>query len=170
MTTLEELEKLLKAGTPGKWSVTDEREILSVETRNDPIDGETYEERTLIVHGECSQNWGYIEWFNLADAALIVAAINALPGLIESAKENAILKRLAPEYFRWTGGPDQTEDPEWICVKLKYGGAEFENVCTPDVRLVVYDDQDRRHVAKPGDYIVKGDNGLWVLPALLKGT
>jgi hypothetical protein len=84
--TLDELEKLLKAGTPGKWSVTDEREILSVETRNDPIDGETYEERTLIAQGECSQNWGYIEWHNLADAALIVAAINALPGLIESAK------------------------------------------------------------------------------------
>ena len=84
----------------------------------------------------------------------------------EELQEVEILKRLAPEYFRWTGGHDQTEDPEWICDKLKYGGAHFENVCTPDVRLVVYDDQDRRAIAKPGDYIVNGDNGLWVLPAL----
>jgi hypothetical protein len=82
MTILDELEKLLAEATKGKWSVTDEHEILSVETRTDPIDGTTYEERTLIVQGECSQNWGYIEWFNLADAALIVAAINALPGLL----------------------------------------------------------------------------------------
>jgi hypothetical protein len=82
----DELEKLLEAGTPGKWSVTDECEILCIENRNDPIDGETYEERTLIVQGECSQNWGYIEWFNFADAALIVAAVNALPELIAVAK------------------------------------------------------------------------------------
>jgi hypothetical protein len=101
------------------------------------------------------------------------AAVNALPAhlarIAELEAENAILKRLAPEYFRWTGGPDQTEDPEWACDKLKYGGAHFENIGTPQVRLVVYDDQDRRWVAERGDYIVKDHNGLWVLPALSGG-
>jgi hypothetical protein len=110
---------------------------------------------------------------NEAFAALIVAAVNALPEhlarIAELEAENAILKRLAPEYFRWTGGPDQTEDPEWACDKLKYGGAHFENIGTPQVRLVVYDDQDRRWVAERGDYIVKDRNGLWVLPALSGG-
>jgi hypothetical protein len=33
-----------------------------------------------------NQNWLDIPWLNRADAALICAAINALPGLIESAK------------------------------------------------------------------------------------
>jgi hypothetical protein len=98
-----------------------------------------------------------------ADRATLLRLLDAAR---EELREVEILKRLAPEYFRWTGGHDQTEDPEWICDKLKYGGAHFENVCTPDVRLVVYDDQDRRAIAKPGDYIVNGDNGLWVLPAL----
>jgi hypothetical protein len=99
----------------------------------------------------------------VADRATLLRLLDAAR---EELREVEILKRLAPEYFRWTGGHDQTEDPEWICDKLKYGGAHFENVCTPDVRLVVYDDQDRRAIAKPGDYIVNGDNGLRVLPAL----
>ena len=83
MTDTAKLRELLAAGTQGEWSVTDEHEILSTENRNDPIDGEPYQERTLIAQGECSQNWGYIEWFNLADAALIVAAVNALPALLD---------------------------------------------------------------------------------------
>ena len=80
MTDTAKLRELLAAGTQGEWSVTDEHEILSTENRND---GEPYQERTLIAQGECSQNWGYIEWFNLADAALIVAAVNALPALLD---------------------------------------------------------------------------------------
>ena len=79
-TDTAKLRELLAAGTQGEWSVTDEHEILSTENRND---GEPYEESTLIAQGECSQNWGYIEWFNLADAALIVAAVNALPALLD---------------------------------------------------------------------------------------
>jgi hypothetical protein len=147
---LEELERLLRAGTPGPWRTSG------------AID---YPEH-WIMSGEKYVQDGSGGVFSAHDAALICAAINALPELIESARENAILKRLAPEYFRWTGGHDQTEDPEWACDKLKYGGAHFENIGTPEVRLVVYDDEDRRWVASPGDYIVKGYNGLWVLPAL----
>lgn len=80
-------------------------------------------------------------------------------------EELEVLRRLAPQYFRWTGDIHQTEDPEWACDKLKYGGAHFENIGTPEVCLVVYDDQDRRWVAERGDYIVRGETGLWVLPA-----
>lgn len=54
--------------------------------------------------------------------------------------------------------------------KVKDGGAHFENIGTPEVRLVVFDNEDRRWVAKPGDYIVRHGNGLTVLPATQKGT
>lgn len=30
------------------------------------------------------------------------------------------------EAFRWTGGPDQTEDPEWIVEAIKAGKITFE--------------------------------------------
>ena len=89
-------------------------------------------------------------------------AVNALPELVA---EIEVLRCLAPQYFRWTGDIDQTDDPVWACDKLKYGGAHFENIGTPEVRFVVYDDQDRRWVAERGDYIVEGETGLWVLPA-----
>lgn len=31
------------------------------------------------------------------------------------------------EAFKWTGGPDQTEDPEWIVEAIKAGKVWFEN-------------------------------------------
>jgi hypothetical protein len=42
-----------------------------------------------------NQYWLDIPWLNRADAALIVAAINALPGLIESAKQLREVKSAA---------------------------------------------------------------------------
>jgi hypothetical protein len=101
-------------------------------------------------------------------AALIVAAINALPGLIESAKENAILKRLAPEYYQWPGKAGAELAPEWLQHRLKYGGASVDG----DI-LAVYDWHDRRSLAAPGDYVVDGEKGLYVLVnarTALKGT
>jgi hypothetical protein len=96
------------------------------------------------------------------------AAINALPGLIESAKENAILKRLAPEYYQWPGKSGAELAPEWLQHRLKYGGANVDG----DM-LAVYDWHDRRSLAAPGDYVVDGEKGLYVLVnarAALKGT
>jgi hypothetical protein len=176
MTNQPDFRKLLEASTPGPWKIErGKRCIQGPDTREgDPL------VLTSMMGG--ATKWSHSPYSEYcvpgmhegdANAALIVAAVNALPEhlarIAELEAENAILKRLAPEYFRWTGGPDQTEDPEWACDKLKYGGAHFENIGTPQVRLVVYDDQDRRWVAERGDYIVKDHNGLWVLPALSGG-
>lgn len=32
-------------------------------------------------------------------------------------------KPIVIEAFRWTGGPDQSEDPEWMVEAMKMGGA-----------------------------------------------
>jgi hypothetical protein len=60
-----------------------------------------------------NQYWLDIPWLNRADAALIVAAINALPGLVESARRverlEAALKECADELeaeFRNRHSPD----------------------------------------------------------------
>jgi inosine/xanthosine triphosphate pyrophosphatase family protein len=84
MNTLDELERLINEATPGTWSITEDGDIVCQQTVTE--DGETYTESLSIATGECSQNWGYIHWGKLEDAALIVAAINALPGLIERAQ------------------------------------------------------------------------------------
>jgi len=73
MTTLGELEKLLKAGTPGPWEVVKSPSGLWA-VINDPFNQNI---ASLV------DNTPAIE---PADAALIVAAINALPGLLESAR------------------------------------------------------------------------------------
>jgi hypothetical protein len=67
MNTLDELERLLKAGTPGPW----ERALNVV------IAGS---ERVAFVWRDKDGQ------YSAANSALIVAAINALPGLIESAR------------------------------------------------------------------------------------
>ena len=114
----------------------------------------------------------YLVWLtseNEDDAfAFADACGNALPGLIESAKENAILKRLAPEYYQWPGKAGAELAPEWLQHRLKYGGASVDG----DI-LAVYDWHDRRSLAAPGDYVVDGEKGLYVLVnarTLLKGT
>jgi len=85
-----------------------------------------------------------------ADAALIVAAVNALPGLLA---EVEVLRRLAPEYFQWPGKSGADTAPEWLQDRLKYGSANVDG----DV-LAVYDWHGRRSLAAPGDYVVHGAN------------
>ena len=80
MTTLDELERLINEATPGTWSITEDGDIVCQQTVTE--DGKTYTESLSIATGQCSQNWGYIHWGKLEDAALIVAAINALPELL----------------------------------------------------------------------------------------
>jgi hypothetical protein len=67
MTTLDELERLLKAGTPEPW----ERALNVVIAGSERV--------AFVWRDEDGQ-------YSAANAALIVAAINALPGLIESAR------------------------------------------------------------------------------------
>lgn len=64
--------------------------------------------------------------------------------------------------FRWTGGPDQTEDPEWIVAALDSGAAGIvtepagsEYPLTMELRLP----NGGWDVAKPGDWIVRDGDG-----------
>jgi hypothetical protein len=94
MTTLDELERLINEATPGTWSITEDGDIVCQQTVTE--DGETYTESLSIATGQCSQNWGYIHWGKLEDAALIVAAINALPGLLDRVERlEAALQNIA---------------------------------------------------------------------------
>lgn len=61
----------------------------------------------------------------------------------------------AVDAFKWTGGPDQVEDPEWIVEELKRGyaslggGVLWLNRMTPDETY-----------AHPGEWIVRNGEGL----------
>lgn len=82
-------------------------------------------------------------------------------------------KPIVVEAFKWTGGQDQTEDPEWIVECLKSGRA---NVCKETESEEYYDGNAKpvSHVvdvwleietlegtmrADQGDYIIKGIKG-----------
>jgi len=89
MTTLDELERLLKAGTPGPWKIERNKRCIQ-----GPDTGEGDALVITSVMGG-SKQWSASPYSQYcvpgmkdgdANAALIVAAINALPGLIESAR------------------------------------------------------------------------------------
>jgi len=66
------------------------------------------------------------------------------------------------EAFQWTGGPDQTEDPEWIIEAMKKGEVEILMESTENGGIPV-----SMHIntlegvmkATPGDFIIKGVRG-----------
>ncbi|MCO7121931.1 hypothetical protein NIA71_08200 [Ihubacter massiliensis] len=67
-------------------------------------------------------------------------------------------KPVEVEAFRWTGGIDQTEDPEWIVEAIKDGRVVItsDNYNTP---YMVIQTLKGSHIAQPGDYIIKGVAG-----------
>jgi len=67
-------------------------------------------------------------------------------------------KPVVIDAFRWTGGPDQTEDPEWCIEAIKAGTVRFEGIGTPDVAMLI-DTLEGTHRAKQGDFIIRGVNG-----------
>jgi len=67
-------------------------------------------------------------------------------------------KPVVIETFKWTGGHDQTEDPEWIVNAIKDGIVRFENQGTEDVAMLI-DTLEGTHKANQGDYIIKGIAG-----------
>lgn len=67
-------------------------------------------------------------------------------------------KPVVIEAFRWTGGPDQTEDPEWICDAIHAGTVAFENVGTPEVKLTIITLEGTMR-ADIGDWIIQGVQG-----------
>jgi hypothetical protein len=61
------------------------------------------------------------------------------------------------EAFLWTGGPDQTEDPEWIIEAIKNGKVRFVNTelgCRMQIETL-----EGSMVARPGDFIIQGVKG-----------
>jgi len=67
-------------------------------------------------------------------------------------------KPIVIEAFKWTGGHDQTEDPEWIVECLKSGRV---SVCKETETLEYYDGS-----ADPVSHVV----GVWLEIETLEGT
>lgn len=75
-------------------------------------------------------------------------------------------KPIVIEAFKWTGGPDQEEDPLWIIKALKEGKKVFG---PNSARIVQINPEgpvsmeiftlEGRHIANIGDYIIKGIKG-----------
>ena len=60
------------------------------------------------------------------------------------------------EAFKWTGGPDQTEDPEWIVEAIKKGDVYFIRPGTKKVKMMIKHSSGLLTV-RPGDYVIKGE-------------
>lgn len=66
-------------------------------------------------------------------------------------------KPVVIEAFKWTGGPDQTEDPEWIVEAIQNETVWFDDVGTPVV--LVIETLEGRMFARPGEWIIRGVKG-----------
>lgn len=67
-------------------------------------------------------------------------------------------KPIVIEAFKWTGGPDQTEDPEWIVEALREGTVRIENGGTSEVSLLISTLEGILR-ANRGDWIIQGVKG-----------
>lgn len=67
-------------------------------------------------------------------------------------------KPIVIEAFKWTGGPDQTEDPVWIVDAIKRGDVTFDKDTdsTPNMLIKTL---EGIMVANVGDYIIQGIKG-----------
>lgn len=64
-------------------------------------------------------------------------------------------KPVVIDAFKWTGGPDQTEDPEWIIDAIKAERVFFTNVGTEHVQMHI-GTLEGVMTATPGDFIILG--------------
>lgn len=67
-------------------------------------------------------------------------------------------KPVVIEAFRWTGGPDQTEDPEWIVEAIVARAVRINDRGTPGEHMAI-DTLEGQMTAAPGDYIIRGVEG-----------
>ena len=67
-------------------------------------------------------------------------------------------KPIVIEAFKWTGGPEQKEDPQWADEAIRDGVMFFENSGTPQVVLKIKT-LEGMMTAQRGDYIIKGVKG-----------
>ncbi|MFD2703786.1 hypothetical protein ACFSVM_25485 [Paenibacillus shunpengii] len=67
-------------------------------------------------------------------------------------------KPVVVDAFKWTGGPDQVEDPVWIVDAISSGVVAF---CPKDSRgpQLLIDTLEGCMEARPGDYIIQSVNG-----------
>ena len=69
-------------------------------------------------------------------------------------------KPVVIEAFKWTGGQDQIEDPQWIIDAIKnnivWFGVDCENDSNP---IMLIETLEGTHIANVGDYIIKGIKG-----------
>ncbi|WP_244483612.1 Gp49 family protein [Methylobacterium sp. Leaf91] len=62
------------------------------------------------------------------------------------------------EAFQWTGGPDQLEDPVWICEAIRDRSVVFEDAGTDGITMRV-STLEGVMLARPGDWIIRGVEG-----------
>jgi len=65
-------------------------------------------------------------------------------------------KPVVIEAFRWTGGPDQEEDPVWIVEAIKAGTVYYQGGDAPYLTIETLEGDMRANV---GDWIIRGVKG-----------
>lgn len=73
-------------------------------------------------------------------------------------------KPVVVDAFLWTGGPDQTEDPQWIVDAIKSRAVTFARpmgafVREGEVSHMLIETLEGVVIARPGDWIIKGEQG-----------
>ena len=128
--TLAELRRLLDEATPGPWHAWDR--------------GIGYEVHTEVEHNpiRCDPlNSGFRETFGGPDAQLIVAAVNALPALLDAAAERDALAEAVERVRALPVGPPS-------------GG--FYMISMRDVRQALAED-NAAQVVTPNPYRTEGE-------------
>lgn len=67
-------------------------------------------------------------------------------------------KPVVIDAFKWTGGPDQAEDPEWAIEAIANGAITFPGGGTKDCVMRIHT-LEGDMTAQQGDYIIRGVNG-----------
>lgn len=69
-------------------------------------------------------------------------------------------KPVVIEAFKWTGGPEQNEDPNWIVEAINNGDVTFIGHRAGVGKLVMgIQTLEGLMTAQPGDYIIRGVQG-----------
>ena len=69
--------------------------------------------------------------------------------------------------FKWTGTPNQTEDPIWMVTAIASGKASFANLGTNRVSMTIFAAEGSLQ-ALPGDYIAQDSEGrIHIFPPAL---
>jgi hypothetical protein len=60
--------------------------------------------------------------------------------------------------FRWTGGPDQTEDPEWIVKAIENNWVRIIDSPDHTTLFMVINLPDGEEIVFPGQYVILTDD------------